>query len=157
MILSCTAGVPNLSAQNGEVSFSGRQQGQFGFTPTTLTAGPKIVEITASGPATHLGNSQTVIRGDVDLDENLTPTPQPPGSWTLTAANGDKLIGTFTWRGTPTVEFGIFTLTGTYRITSGTGRFTNATGTGTGTGHLNCITGVTTYTWNGTLLPRGPR
>lgn len=113
---------PNLQAQNAGLPFKGKQQGQFSFTPMTLEAGLKTVEITATGPASQFGMSRTVIHGDVDLDADLRPTPRPPGSWTLTAANGDKVEGEFVWRGTPTGTFGVFTLDGTYRITGGTGR-----------------------------------
>ena len=156
-ILFLAAGLNHLEAQTVEHRFDGRQQGQFSFTPMTLTAGTKTVEITAAGPVARFGASKTVIRGDVDLDADLRPMPRPPGTWTMTAANGDRIEGTFVWRGTPTGQFGVFTLTGTYQITRGTGRFENATGTGTGTGHLNAVTGATTFAWDGTLVLLKPR
>jgi hypothetical protein len=152
-VLLCWASVVSpLQAQNAVLPFKGKQDGQFSFTPMTLEAGRKTVQIIATGPVSQFGMSRTVILGDVDLDAELRPTPLPPGSWTLTAANGDRVEGEFVWRGTPTGTFGVFTLTGTYRITSGTGRFHNATGGGTGTGHLNAVSGATNFSWNGTLV-----
>lgn len=59
-------------------------------------------------------------------------------SFTLTAANGDKVFGTY--KTTGTVDFSTFvgTFVGPYVITGGTGRFVNATGSGTivGVGNL---------------------
>jgi hypothetical protein len=51
--------------------------------------------------------------------------------FTLTAANGDMVIGSYETTGT--VDFNTFigVFVGTYKITGGTGQFANATGSGT--------------------------
>jgi hypothetical protein len=72
--------------------------------------------------------------------------------FTLTAANGDMVIGSYETTGT--VDFNTFigVFVGTYKITGGTGQFANATGSGTivGVGNLQApfeIVGA----FNGTL------
>jgi hypothetical protein len=51
------------------------------------------------------------------------------GSFTMTAANGDQVFGTFEAVGT--IDFPAVTFVGQYVIEGGTGRFANATGSGT--------------------------
>jgi hypothetical protein len=90
----------------------------------------------ATGNATHLGkvawNSQEEAKF---IGEN---TLQVYATFTLTAADGDKVSGTYATIGT--VDFGTFvgTFVGEYKITGGTGRFRNATGSGkiVGVGNL---------------------
>lgn len=90
----------------------------------------------ASGNATHLGlvtwNSQELA---TPISENQLSVC---GSFTLTAANGDKVFGTYETIGT--IDFSTFIgkFEGPFVITGGTGRFANATGSGTiiGVGNL---------------------
>ena len=50
------------------------------------------------------------------------------GSFTLTAADGDQVFGTY--ETVVTIDFPVLSILGQYVITGGTGRFANATGTG---------------------------
>jgi hypothetical protein len=85
---------------------------------------------TAVGQATHVGlftwasEELAVFTGPDQLSVI--------GSFTLTAANGDQVFGTFEAVGT--IAFPAVTLQGQYMIEGGTGRFANATGSGTTVG-----------------------
>lgn len=90
----------------------------------------------AVGQATHLGLfTWESAELAVPVDPN---TLHVTGSFTMTAANGDQIVGTYETTGT--VDWETFTgfFIGTYWVTGGTGRFAHATGTGTiiGVGNL---------------------
>ena len=74
-----------------------------------------------SGEATHLGRFTVEAQWHVNV---LTGTAV--GTFTLTAANGDTLVGTAT--GTSVILDGLAYITETCVITGGTGRFAGATG-----------------------------
>jgi len=81
---------------------------------------------TGEGEATHLG---LFLWED---DETATFTPEGVsvvGTFTMTAANGDKLYGTFLSSASFDAE-GNLIIEGDYEFAGGTGRFENATGTG---------------------------
>jgi hypothetical protein len=84
----------------------------------------------AVGEATHLG---LYTWASEELAMFIGPdTLQVVGlSFTMTAANGDKVFGTY--EATGKVDFNTFigAFIGSYEITGGTGRFANATGSGT--------------------------
>jgi hypothetical protein len=90
---------------------------------------------TAVGQATHLGfftwasEELAVFTGQNQLSV--------VGSFTMTAANGDQVFGTFEAVGTMDFPFVIFL--GQYVIAGGTGRFANATGSGTTIGIGNLL------------------
>jgi hypothetical protein len=75
-----------------------------------------------SGEATHLGRFTVEAQWHVNV---LTGTGV--GTFTLTGANGDTLVGTAT--GTSVILDGLAYITETCVITEGTGRFAGATGT----------------------------
>lgn len=90
---------------------------------TTVTdVPPPSAHATAEGTATNLGRFTGTLTADVNPDSTST------GTFNFTAANGDRLSGTF-------VGQGVFTPPNTARITevatieNGTGRFAGATGT----------------------------
>jgi hypothetical protein len=80
-----------------------------------------------TGVATHLGRYAVDMRGvsTISQDGNV----EAHGTATIVAANGDKLMGTFTTSGRQP------NLTVTVTITGGTGRFEHAGGTLT----VNCV------------------
>jgi hypothetical protein len=94
-----------------------------GSFTTFIDVPPPSAHGTAEGTATHLG------RFTGDFAAEVTPENTSTGTFTLTAANGDQLSGTFVG-----IE-GVFIPPNTARITevatieNGTGRFAGATGT----------------------------
>ncbi len=83
---------------------------------------------TGSGTATHLGHFAWL---DVE-SADFCAVPggvSVHGSFVMTAANGDKLVGGFTTTGT-FAQNGDLLIQGTYTFTGGTGRFANAAGSG---------------------------
>ena len=83
---------------------------------------------TGQGEATHLGRFTWA---DVEYADfaSIPGGVAVVASFTLTAANGDELYGTFTSTGFFD-EDGDLVIHGTYDFAGGTGRFADATGTG---------------------------
>jgi hypothetical protein len=75
-----------------------------------------------TGQATHLGKFRLVSDFAVDVT-NFTAA----GTFTMTAANGDTIVGTSL--GVASVLGATANITETYTITGGTGRFADASGT----------------------------
>lgn len=96
-----------------------------------------------SGIALHLGamkweSSETATFSDCpNVVFNGPNKISVTGNFTLTAANGDKIEGTYTTIGTLDFTEGV-SVSGTYHLLSGSGRFMGVTGTGliTATGDL---------------------
>jgi hypothetical protein len=109
--------------------------------------------ILGTGVGTQLG------RFTADMHDCFTPAGPglfvfQNGVFTLTAADGSKLHGTYSGQlvATPTTnQDAIFALHGTYQITGGTQRFQNATGSGTMAGKDNILTGEVAVTLTGTI------
>jgi hypothetical protein len=109
--------------------------------------------ILGTGVGTHLG------RFTADLHDCFTPAGPAlfvfqNGVFTLTAADGSKLNGTYSGQlvATPTTnQDATFALHGTYQITGGTKRFQNATGSGTMAGTDNILTGAVSVTLTGSI------
>jgi hypothetical protein len=80
--------------------------------------------LTGTGQATHLG--RFTARFEFDITIGVMAPSTTIGSFTLTAANGDSISGTFT--GVGIVASGMVTIVENATITEGTGRFANATG-----------------------------
>ena len=104
------------------------------------------VEIQGTGNATHLGRLTT------DQSHCATPTSLAftDGLFTLTAANGDQLRGTYSGEFVP-LDPPLFTIDGRFTFTGGTGRFAGATGGGHATGVQNLATGDVTVSLVGTI------
>src|SRR5687768_7640672 len=112
-----TLSAPALAAVE-QLPFKGRSSGVVtttGFDPVAMIAS---THVEGQGQATHLG--QFTVTGDVDVN---VVTGIAEGTWTLTAANGDRLFLTMTGRGIDETH-GI----GTFTVVGGTGRFEGATG-----------------------------
>jgi len=109
--------------------------------PTLTVAG------IGEGNATQLGKFTMTYAAEVNL-----LTRVGIGSVEFVAANGDRLcadiLGQSTLTGTPNVVSIVETLT----ITGGTGRFANATGILISVRLLNQVTGVTSGSYDGTIL-----
>lgn len=95
------------------------------------------VAIPAAGHATHLGKSTWYADMWVLLTEE--PNPQWSDNMTFTAANGDKLFGSYEGYGTPIPDPEFW---GRFEISGGTGRFEGVTGSGAYWGQVSGETGM---------------
>jgi hypothetical protein len=109
---------------------------------------PKLfVDGSGSGNATHLGSFTLAYEVEVDL---LTRTTF--GSSVFTAANGDNVFTDLIGLGTSTENPDVPFIVEVHTITGGTGRFAGATGGFIRTEFLNLITGVTSGSFDGTIV-----
>jgi hypothetical protein len=109
---------------------------------------PKLfVDGSASGTATHLGHFTVAYDVVVDF-----PTHTTFGSGIFTAANGDTVSTDIMGSGTPTENPDVHTVVEVHTITGGTGRFAGATGSFTRTFLLNLVTGLTSGSFDGTIV-----
>jgi hypothetical protein len=117
VLAALTLSAPAMAADK-QVPFKGQSSGvvkAVGFDPV---AGIAYTRVEGEGQATHLG--RFTVAADVAVD---VATGIPQGTWTLTAANGDKLFLAMGGHGIDqTHGFGAFTVVG------GTGRFEGSTG-----------------------------
>ena len=106
-----------------------------------------FVDGSGSGRATHLGRFTVTYEVVVDF-----LTHETFGSYLFTAANGDSLATDITGLGTPTENPDVRSIVEVHTITGGTGRFAGATGTFIKTSLLNLVTGVTSGSFDGTIV-----
>jgi hypothetical protein len=105
-----------------------------------------------SGQASHLGQATGIAHAVV---VPTVPATILSTDLTFTAANGDKVFGTFGWTFVPTKTPNILQPIIEYKLTGGTGRFVGATGGGTATGLFNSVTRQATCTFQGTISSPG--
>ena len=134
-------------SNNQEVPFKGRLEGTATITPGTPPFLSVLIE--GTGNATHLGRFTVEIPHVVNA-MNRTSV----GTYEFTAANGDTLTAGFTGQSTLTAP-GVLSIVETATITGGTGRFADATGIFTVERVFNQVTGVTTGSFEGTVLSPG--
>jgi hypothetical protein len=119
-------------------------------TATNCPAGTIRFDVTGGGYMTQLGaytDSEFVCA-------NLA-TGAFAGEFTLTAASGDTVSGTFSGF-LVTLAGSLMQVTGGhFTIIGGTGRFTGATGGGTPTGTVDVATGETIHHFDGTISSVG--
>jgi hypothetical protein len=110
-----------------ERPFSAMLSGNAHLSPTEI---PWIVrnDETGVGEATHLGRFTWSSVEFVDFS-NFPPQVAVEGTFTMTAANGDLLYGSYSTVGMPD-EVGNLVIHGSYQFTGGTGRFAAASGSG---------------------------
>jgi hypothetical protein len=106
-----------------------------------------FVDGSGSGWATHLGRFTVTYEVVVDLLAHETF-----GSSLFTAANGDSLATDITGLGTPTENPDVHSIVEVHTITGGTGRFAGATGSFIKKSLLNLVTGVTSGSFDGTIV-----
>ena len=106
-----------------------------------------FVDGSGSGRATHLGRFTMTYELEVDL-----LTHETSGSSVFTAANGDSLSTEITGLGTPTANPDVVSVVEVHTITGGTGRFAGATGSFIRKYLLNLATGVTSGSFDGTIV-----
>jgi hypothetical protein len=130
--------------------FKGHDSGTFEFTQDTCAANLVPLRTHTTGTATLIGAYSFDTQECFD-DATLTFS----GSFTITAANGDKLSGDFAGKNIGFLDevtaINAFTAT----VTQGTGRFVGATGTVPGTAQANLATFQESRTFSGTIsVPR---
>ena len=106
----------------------------------------------ATGTATHLGRIDLVAEHCSYLDESGNPGPYTKGEISITAANGDVLLGTYTdgmsLTPPPLIEFvDVFTF-----VDGGTGRFVTASGGGVEIGVFNTVENVIVLRMEGVIV-----
>ncbi len=106
-----------------------------------------LVDTTGSGQATELGQFTVTWRFTVNLDDG-----SGVGSARFTAANGDILDTTSLAHGGPTETPDVNRVVETHTIAGGTGGFTGATGSFTLDRLANTKTGVTSGSFDGSIL-----
>jgi hypothetical protein len=74
------------------------------------------------------------------------------GSSVFTAANGDNVFTDIIGLGTPTENADVHSVVEVHTITGGTGRFAGATGGFIRTSFLNLVTGLTSGSFDGTIV-----
>ena len=144
--LLLTAALAGSAAAEKEVPFRGSFQG----VDIADVQFPKLfVDGSGSGNATHLGRFTLAYELEVDL---LTLPIESFGSSVFTAANGDNVFTDIIGSGTPTENPDVHIVVEVHTITGGTGRFAGATGSFIRTFSLNLVTGITSGSFNGTIV-----
>ena len=142
--LLLTAALAGSAAAEKEVPFRGSIQA----VEIADVQFPRVfVDGSGSGRATHLGRFTVTYEVEVDL-----LTHETFGSSLFTAANGDSLSTDITGLGTPTANPDVHLVVEAHTITGGTGRFTGATGSFIRKYLLNLVTGVTSGSFDGTIV-----
>ena len=100
-----------------------------------------------SGNASHLGRYSA----EYDVTVSLV-SGGGPASIRLVAANGDAIFATGSGQGTPTALPDVAMIVEMYTITGGTGRFAGASGSFTVVRLVNTVTGVTSGTFDGSIV-----
>jgi hypothetical protein len=124
------------------VPLKGTIEGTVSVTP--LNPPLASVVITASGTATGLGQFTLQVPHTVNF-----ATRTGTGTFTFTAANGDRLTASFT--GLADTSQPIFSIEEQATITGGTGRFAGATGTFTAHRLFDPVAQTTTGTFEGII------
>jgi len=138
--------LPMHAAAADQVPFKASETGTFQLLGPCETGGI-VVDVTGTGYATQLGNYSAHYR------ECLFPATGAvtAGSFTLTAANGDMVLGTYGGQAFPTDDPNVLTYEDPGVITGGTGRFAGASGSVTQSGLANLATGEYEGTLTGSV------
>jgi hypothetical protein len=129
--------LPIYAAAAGQSPFKASEAGTFQVLGP-CGAGGIVIDVTGSGNATELGKYTAHYR-ECLLPATGTVTA---GSFTLTAANGDMVYGTYGGQAAPTGDPTVIAFDDPGVITGGTGRFQGAGGTVTQSGHANMASGA---------------
>jgi hypothetical protein len=136
LLLLPALALPMQASADDHRHLKGSESGTFQLLGPCETSGV-IVDVTGTGHSTHLGNYSGHYR------ECLVPETGAVtgGTFTLTAANGDKVFGTYSGQAFPTDDPNVVNFEDPGSITGGTGRFAGADGTVTTSGLANLATG----------------
>jgi hypothetical protein len=132
---SAAALVPANAAQTKVTHITARDHGT--FVTSDLTPPLVLTEDKGTGNATHLGRYS--LKGSEVI--NQVTFEVTDGSFTITAANGDTIFGTYAGTAAGTSDPFVITYHVTGPVTGGTGRFKGASGELTWDGIANLATG----------------
>ncbi len=113
--------LPMHAAAADQVPFKASETGTFQLLGPCETGGI-VIDVTGTGHATELGNYSAHYR-ECLLPATGTVTA---GSFTLTAANGDMVFGTYSGQASPPDDPNVLAFEDPGVITGGTGRFAGA-------------------------------
>jgi hypothetical protein len=137
--------LPMQAAAKDRLPLEGSETGTFRLLGPC--EGGMTLEVTGTGHSTMLGNYSSRYRECFDPATGAVTG----GTFTLTAANGDKLFGTFSGQARPTGDPAVVAYDDPGVITGGTGRFADAAGTMTTSGHANLASGQYSGTITGSV------
>lgn len=147
-----TVGFAGPAAAQHQVPFHGVFEGDYTVTPIPNTTTATLV-VSASGVGSQVGAFDLEIPHVVNF-----ATSNATGSYLLTAANGDMVIGTFTGHATPIGTDGHYAmLVEEVTIVGGTGRFAGATGSFTAVRWIDRVNLQTIGYYDGTISHRRGR
>ncbi|MFL5339744.1 MAG: hypothetical protein ACJ8F7_06210 [Gemmataceae bacterium] len=141
------AGLAGPAPAGEQVPFKGSLDGDVTVTP--LTPPFVMVDVEATGNATHLGKFTLDIPHVVNRAARTAV-----GSYEFTAANGDKVYADFTGASV-LVAPGVLYIEETATITGGTGRYAGATGSFSVDRLYDTIAGTTVGSFEGTISSPG--
>jgi hypothetical protein len=127
--------VPRAAAAE-QLPFKASETGTSGLLGPCETGGG-VLDVTGTGHATQLGTFSSHYRECLDPATGAVTH----GSFTLTAANGDTVFGTYSGQVSPTADPNVIVYDDPGVITGGTGRFAGASGSVTQSGVANLATG----------------
>ena len=145
LVLAALA-LPMHAAAADRVPLKATETGSFQLLGPCQTSGI-VVDVTGSGHGTHLGYFTTHYRECFDPATGAVTD----GSFTLTAANGDTMFGTYGGQVSPTGDSTVFTYDDPGVISGGTGRFSGTGGIVATNGVVNLATGEYAGTITGSL------
>jgi hypothetical protein len=142
--------LPIQALAGDQVPFRASEAGTFQLLDPCETSGV-VVDVTGTGHATQLGTYSAHYRECLDPATGAVTG----GSFTLTAANGDTVFGTYGGQVFPTGEPTVIAFEDPGVVTGGTGRFASATGSINQSGLANLATGEYTATLSGSVSTPG--
>ena len=138
--------LPMNAAAKDRLPLKGSESGTFRLLGPCETSGTQL-EVSGTGYTTELGNYSGHYLECFDPATGAVTG----GTFTLTAANGDKLFGTFSGHAVPTDDPNVVSYEDPGVITGGTGRFAHAGGSMSTSGHANLATGGYSGTLTGSV------
>ena len=141
--------LPMQAAAKDRLPLEGSESGRFQLLGP-CEAGGMTLEVNGTGHASGIGDYSGHYRECFDPATGAVTA----GTFTLTAANGDEIFGTFGGQARPTDDPTVVAYDDPGVITGGTGRFADAGGTVTTSGLANLATGEYTGTITGRVSLR---
>ena len=121
--------------------------------PVERTGGDKRNTVQRVLPDETPRGARESTRASSELEVDLLTLPiESFGSSVFTAANGDSLFTDIIGLATPTENADVVSIVEVHTITGGTGRFAGATGGFIRTYVLNLVTGLTSGSFDGTIV-----